>query len=71
MVDTKPKDTKPKRKKRGRKKKTVKKPVEQSIEVVRKRVDESGTKEPSIQRQGEERIVVQLPGIKNPERVKA
>ena len=45
--------------------------VEQSIEVVRKRVDESGTKEPSIQRQGDERIVVQLPGIKNPERVKA
>ena len=45
--------------------------MEQSIEVVRKRVDESGTKEPSIQRQGEERIVVQLPGIKNPERVKA
>ncbi len=45
--------------------------VEQSIEVVRKRVDESGTKEPSIQKQGEERIVVQLPGIKDPERVKA
>ena len=47
------------------------KTVEQSIEVVRKRVDESGTKEPSIQKQGEERIVVQLPGIKDPERVKA
>ena len=45
--------------------------VEQSIEVVRKRVDESGTKEPIIQKQGEERIVVQLPGIKEPERVKA
>ncbi len=45
--------------------------VEQSIEVVRKRVDESGTKEPSIQKQGEERIVVQLPGIKDPERVKS
>ena len=45
--------------------------LEQSIEVVRKRVDESGTKEPSIQKQGEERIVVQLPGIKDPERVKA
>jgi preprotein translocase subunit SecD len=45
--------------------------VEQSIEVVRKRVDESGTKEPSIQKQGEERIIVQLPGIKDPERVKA
>ena len=45
--------------------------LEQSIEVVRKRVDESGTKEPSIQKQGDERIVVQLPGIKDPERVKA
>ena len=47
------------------------KTVEQSIEVVRKRVDESGTKEPSIQRQGEERIVVQLPGVKDPERIKS
>ena len=47
------------------------KTLEQSIEVVRKRVDESGTKEPTIQKQGEERIVVQLPGIKDPERVKA
>ncbi len=47
------------------------KTVEQSIEVVRKRVDESGTKEPTIQKQGEERIVVQLPGIKDPERIKS
>ncbi len=47
------------------------KTLEQSIEVVRKRVDESGTKEPTIQKQGDERIVVQLPGIKDPERVKA
>ncbi len=45
--------------------------VDQSIEVVRKRVDESGTKEPIIQKQGEKRIIVQLPGIKDPERVKA
>ena len=44
--------------------------VEQSIEVVRKRVDESGTKEPTIQKQGEERIIVQLPGVKDPERIK-
>ena len=43
---------------------TNNKTVEQSIEVVRKRVDESGTKEPIIQKQGEERIIVQLPGIK-------
>ena len=45
--------------------------VEQSIEVVRKRVDESGTKEPTIQKQGMERIVVQLPGVKDPERIKS
>lgn len=44
--------------------------VEQSIEVIRKRVDESGTKEPNIQKQGEKRIVVQLPGIKDPGRIK-
>ena len=50
---------------------TNNKTVEQSIEVVRKRVDESGTKEPTIQKQGQERIIVQLPGIKDPERVKS
>jgi protein-export membrane protein SecD len=44
--------------------------VDQSIEIVRRRVDELGTKEPTIQRQGNDRIVVQLPGIQNPERVK-
>jgi preprotein translocase subunit SecD len=42
----------------------------QSIEIVRRRVDEFGTTEPSIQRQGEDRIIVQLPGIDDPERVK-
>jgi len=44
--------------------------VEQSIEIVRRRIDETGTKEPTIQRQGDERIVIQLPGIDNPEEVK-
>jgi protein-export membrane protein SecD len=44
--------------------------VEQSIEIVRRRVDELGTKEPTIQKQGAERIVVQLPGVQNPQRVK-
>lgn len=44
--------------------------VEQSIEIVRRRVDESGTREPSIMRQGDERIVVQLPGVSDPERIK-
>lgn len=45
--------------------------VEQSIEIVRRRIDELGTKEPSIQREGIDRIVVQLPGEKNPDHVKA
>ena len=41
-----------------------------SIEIVRRRVDSLGNKEPSIQKQGENRIMVQLPGADNPERVK-
>lgn len=44
--------------------------VEQSIEIVRRRIDELGTKEPVIQSQGNDRIVVQLPGLQNPEYVK-
>jgi protein-export membrane protein SecD len=44
--------------------------VEQSIEIVRRRIDELGTKEPVIQSQGDDRIVVQLPGVQNPEQVK-
>jgi preprotein translocase subunit SecD len=44
--------------------------VEQSIEIVRRRVDETGTKEPTIQREGEDRILLQLPGIEDPEYVK-
>jgi len=42
----------------------------QSIEIVRRRVDEMGTSEPYIQRQGEDRILVQLPGLKDPTRIK-
>ena len=45
--------------------------VDQSIEIVRRRIDETGTNEPSIQSQGADRIAVQLPGEQNPERVKA
>jgi preprotein translocase subunit SecD len=45
--------------------------VEQSVEIIRKRVDELGTKEPSITRQGPNRIVVQVPGESDPERLKA
>ena len=44
--------------------------VDQSIEIVRRRIDELGTKEPVIQSQGANRIVVQLPGLQNPEYVK-
>src|SRR5271154_6178398 len=45
--------------------------IEQSIEIIRRRIDETGTKEPTIQRQGQDRILVELPGIDNPEHVKA
>ena len=44
--------------------------VGQAIEIVRARVDETGTKEPIIQRQGYNRILLQLPGIDDPEQVK-
>lgn len=39
--------------------------VEQSIEIFRKRIDPEGVKEPSIQRQGLDRIVVQVPGARD------
>jgi preprotein translocase subunit SecD len=45
--------------------------IDQSIEIIRRRIDETGTKEPTIQRQGADRILVELPGIDNPEHVKA
>ena len=45
--------------------------VEQSIEIIRRRIDDTGTKEPTIQREGQSRILVQLPGVDNPEHVKA
>ena len=44
--------------------------IEQSIEIIRRRIDETGTREPTIQRQGANRILVQLPGVGDPERVK-
>jgi preprotein translocase subunit SecD len=45
--------------------------MEVATEVVRKRIDELGTKEPTIIRQGNDRIVVQVPGLQNPEALKA
>lgn len=44
--------------------------VERAIEIVRNRVDRYGVTEPSIQRQGERRIIVELPGVDDPERVR-
>ncbi|MAZ82266.1 MAG: protein translocase subunit SecDF [Hoeflea sp.] len=44
--------------------------VSQSIEVVRRRIDELGTTEPVIQRQGDNRILVQVPGLDDPQRLK-
>lgn len=44
--------------------------LEQSIEIVRKRVDETGTREPDIQRQGDNRILLQVPGLEDPEHLK-
>lgn len=43
----------------------------QSLEIIRKRVDEVGTNEPIIQVQGKQRVLVQLPGLENPDRIKS
>jgi protein-export membrane protein SecD len=44
--------------------------VDQSIEIVRRRIDETGVVDPQITRQGQDRIIVQLPGIGDPDRIK-
>lgn len=44
--------------------------VQQSIEIIRRRIDELGTTEPTIQRQGTDRILVQVPGLDDPQRLK-
>ncbi|HEX3756335.1 MAG TPA: protein translocase subunit SecD [Rhizomicrobium sp.] len=44
--------------------------MDQSIEVVRRRIDAMGTKEPTIERQGEDRILIQVPGLQDPARLK-
>jgi len=44
--------------------------LSRSIEIVRRRIDALGTKEPSIQSQGGKYILVQLPGVDNPEHIK-
>jgi len=45
--------------------------VDQSIEVIERRINELGTTEPSIQRQGDDRILVEAPGLGDPQRLKA
>ena len=44
--------------------------VSQSIEIVRRRIDATGVVDPSIARQGADRIVVELPGVSDPEQVR-
>ena len=48
----------------------VRQSVEQSIQIVERRVNQLGTVEPSIQRQGQDRILVQVPGLQDPTRLK-
>jgi preprotein translocase subunit SecD len=45
--------------------------VRQGVETIRNRVDQFGVAEPTIARQGEDRILIQLPGVRDPERAKA
>ncbi|WP_028958016.1 protein translocase subunit SecD [Sulfitobacter sp. 20_GPM-1509m] len=45
--------------------------MQQSLEIVRRRIDEVGTREPTIQRQGSDRILIQVPGIGSAAELKA
>ena len=45
--------------------------VRQGVETIRNRVDQFGVSEPTITRQGTDRILIQLPGVQDPERAKA
>lgn len=44
--------------------------VEQSLEIIRQRIDQVGVAEPTIQRVGADRILVQLPGVQDPARIR-
>lgn len=44
--------------------------IDRALEIIRNRIDKFGVAEPVIQRQGKDRIVVQLPGLKDPQRAK-
>ncbi|MDF1801519.1 protein translocase subunit SecD [Thalassovita sp.] len=45
--------------------------VKQSLEIIRRRIDEVGTREPTIQRQGSDRILIQVPGVGSATELKA
>lgn len=45
--------------------------LDQALEIIRNRIDEFGVSEPSITRQGNDRIIVQLPGVRDPARARA
>ena len=45
--------------------------MDQSLEIIRRRVDEAGTREPTIQRQGTDRVLIQVPGIGSAEELKS
>lgn len=45
--------------------------VQQSLEIIRRRVDEVGTREPTIMQQGQDRILIQVPGIGSADELKA
>ena len=44
--------------------------LDQSLEIVRRRIDEVGTKDPTIVKRGSDRILIELPGLEDPNRIK-
>ena len=44
--------------------------LNQSLEIVRRRIDEVGTKDPTIVKRGNDRILIELPGLEDPNRIK-
>jgi preprotein translocase subunit SecD len=50
---------------------TMEQAINQALETIRNRIDQFGVREPTLQRQGERRIIIQLPGVKDPSRAKA
>ncbi len=54
--------------KSGLKKETAKDVTDRALEIIRNRIDALGVAEPVIQKAGEDRILIQLPGVKDPER---